>query len=283
MLTLLVYVLASLASFVIQGVVGVNPQQSTRVSFPVEVQDKSWGDNYQPIKAVIAYELNDLIKYLDLHENDFPTIASVLSSIPHKVSVDVSSSTSNKVGDQMKLDSMDPTCITHIPTYLFHFDRHDIVEEFGSNYFLLRPSTHATEDVPRLIVSNMMLEEDHLKHDADAEEEARRNRPRRVAHQRRLLRGGSLPPPPPPPPPPLKPLAPPFGEESHPSSPQQQLSLGMKTTTMTAPPPPPPGPAAGPMKKQWMHIQKTGTSFMSTALGLGYEDSNHDPCPPGAQ
>jgi hypothetical protein len=113
----------------------------TRDSYNVQVSHKAPKDQKTPLVSVKAHRFEDLLEFLDLdmNESNFTAISSELSSIPHKITVDVASSTT----DSMKWtrDYLPSTgCLDYAPTYLFSFDRDDIKHEFGSEYFLLLPT-----------------------------------------------------------------------------------------------------------------------------------------------
>jgi hypothetical protein len=116
---------------------------------------------------IAVNHIDELIQFLGLD----PSIASdevrseALALIPHNVTIDISPVS-------IKNGIISTICMLYIPTYLFHFDRADIIEKFGSGYFILPPSDmEATrffdESAPRQHLPPVNYYNDKLLVDAD--------------------------------------------------------------------------------------------------------------------
>jgi hypothetical protein len=117
-----------------------------RPSFDITVSRKAKGDEHMPDFTAKAHLLEDLVSFLDfdMEETSPDDIAEALVNIPHNITTDIASG--SKDTDNWVRKYMGPTeCVDYAPTYLFTFDRADIIEEFGSEYFLLRPSEYSID------------------------------------------------------------------------------------------------------------------------------------------
>jgi hypothetical protein len=238
-----------------------------RTSFKIYVTKNK--ENKSTEVTVKAHLLQDLLEFfeLDYHEDEtknpksnFSDIVKLLSTIPHNISVDLATAAAEK-GEAWVLGHLPrdkplsrnrdmenifepytppPRCVDYVPTYLLTFDRADIIEEFGSEYFLLPPSKAKKGKLAEELTKELVTSLPPL----------------------------TMPPPPPPPPPPPR------------------LSSSSSTLLpFRRPPPPPPQPprsSSNQKSRMWLHVPKTGSSFISTAENLGFEDVSHDPCRPGS-
>jgi hypothetical protein len=123
-------------------VVLVEPRRSESSAVDIDLVRKEGHGEYLPQVSKKAHPFEELLEFLglvDTDESNFTDVVNVLSAIPHNITVDISSSTTGNVQwVQTYLPSTG--CLDYAPTYLFAFNRQDIIDEFGSEYFILEPN-----------------------------------------------------------------------------------------------------------------------------------------------
>jgi hypothetical protein len=134
----------------------VVPRRSESSAVDIDLVRKGHGDQYLPQVSKKAHPFEELLEFLglvDTDESNFTDIVNVLSAIPHNITVDISASTT---GNLQWVQTYLPStgCLDYAPTYLFAFNRQDIIDNFGSEYFILEPNEINNQDHIPLLHAN---------------------------------------------------------------------------------------------------------------------------------